>query len=73
MMSSPRLSFFKSFSFSLALSLLVLGIFADYHDLALAADDFAFFAHGLYGRSDFHFVNLLLASPGDAATGQVIG
>ena len=39
----------------LSLSLLMLGVFADDHDFALALDDFALFAHGLYGRSDFHF------------------
>ena len=58
---------------SSALSLLVLRIFANYHDFALALDYLALLAHGLHGRSDFHCVNLLLASPGDSAAGQIIG
>ena len=32
----------------------MLGVFANYHDLALALDDFALLAHGLHGRSYFH-------------------
>ena len=40
--------------FPLALLLLVLGVFADNHDFALALDDLALFAHGLDTRSDFH-------------------
>jgi len=32
----------------------MLWVFADNHYLALAADDFALFANGLYRRSDFH-------------------
>jgi hypothetical protein len=39
-----------------ALSLLVLGILADDHDAALAADDLAFFADGFDGRSYFHWI-----------------
>ena len=39
----------------LALTLLMLGILADHHDFALALDDLALLAHGLHGRSDFHF------------------
>ena len=56
----------------LALSLLVLGVFANYHDFALALDDFALLAHRLHGRSYFHLFYLLLASPGDSSAGQVI-
>ena len=37
-----------------ALPLLMLGVLADDHDLAMTLDDLALFAHGLYGRSDFH-------------------
>ena len=52
----------------------MLGVFADDHDFAFALDDFALFAHGLYGRSDFHLIYLqLLASPNDTAAGDVIG
>jgi hypothetical protein len=40
----------------LTLALLVLGVLADDHDFALALDDLALLAHGLHGRSDFHFV-----------------
>ena len=43
----------------LTLSLLVLGIFANDHDSALALDDLALLAHGLDRRSDFHVKNLL--------------
>ena len=57
---------------SLTLALLVLGVFADDHDFTLALDDLALFAHGLHGRSDFHLLYLLLASPGDAAAGQIV-
>ena len=39
----------------LALALLVLGIGANHHNAAFALDDFALFANGLNGRSDFHF------------------
>ena len=56
----------------LALSLLVLGVFANYHDFALALNDLAFLAHRLHGRSYFHLFYLLLASPGDTSAGQVI-
>ena len=38
----------------LALSLLMLGVFANYHYLSLALNDLALFAHGLYGRFYFH-------------------
>jgi hypothetical protein len=57
----------------LTLSLLVLGVFANNHNFALALDDLALLAHGLDARSDFHNVYLLLGSPGDAAAGEVIG
>ena len=50
----------------------MLGVFADNHDLTLALDDLALLAHGLNGRSNFHFVNLLFTSPGDAAPGQIV-
>ena len=55
-----------------ALTLLVLGVFADDHDFALALDDLALLAHGLHGRSDFHLCYLLLASPCDPAAGHVV-
>ena len=38
----------------LALALLMLGVFANDHDAALALDDLALFADGLNGRSHFH-------------------
>jgi len=38
----------------LTLTLLVLGILTDYHDLALALDDLALFANRFYRRSYFH-------------------
>ena len=44
----------------LTLSLLMLGVFANYHDFALALNDFALLAHGLHGRSYFHCDNLLM-------------
>ena len=56
----------------LALSLLVLGVLANYHDFALALDDFALLAHRLHGRSYFHLFYLLLTSPGDASAGQIV-
>ena len=37
-----------------ALLLLVLGILADNHDLALAANDLALFADRLHGRTNLH-------------------
>ena len=57
----------------LTLALLVLGVLANNHDFTLALDDLALFAHGLHGRSDFHLLYLLLASPSDSAAGHVIG
>ena len=57
----------------LALSLLMLGVLANDHNTAFAANDLALFAHGLHGRSYFHLFYLLLASPHDAAAGDVIG
>ena len=71
----------------LALSLLMLGVLANDHDAAFAADNLALFAHGLHGRSYFHsskpFLSavgviycspgpLSLGAPGDPAAGQVI-
>jgi hypothetical protein len=38
----------------LALTLLVLGIFANNHYFSLALNDLAFFANRFYGRSYFH-------------------
>ena len=38
----------------LALTLLVLGVFADDHDAALALDDLALFADGLDRRTNLH-------------------
>ena len=38
----------------LALLLLVLGVLADHHDLALAADDLALFTNRLNRRPDLH-------------------
>ena len=32
----------------------MLGVFANYHDFALALNYFALLAHGLHGRSYFH-------------------
>ena len=42
-----------------ALALLVLGVLADNHDLAVALDYLALLAHGLDRRSDFHLKFLL--------------
>ena len=50
----------------------MLGVLADDHDFARALDDLALLTHGLHGRSDFHLLYLLLASPGDAAAGQIV-
>ena len=36
----------------------MLRVLADNHYLTLALDDLALFAHGLYGRSYFHKLNL---------------
>ena len=44
----------------LALTLLVLGVLADNHDFAVTLDYLALFAHGLYGRSDFHCISSYL-------------
>ena len=55
----------------------MLGVLADNHNFALALYDLALFAHGLNGRSYFHFCLLekllLFASPRDAAASQVVG
>ena len=58
-----------------ALTLFVLGVLADDHHFAFPLDDLAFFAHGFYGRSYFHFwyLLLLLASPDNTAAGDIIG
>ena len=50
----------------------MLRIFTDDHYFALTLNHFAFFANRLYGRSYFHLLYLLLASPGDAAARQII-
>ena len=50
----------------------MLGVFANYHDFALALNDLAFFAHRLHGRSYFHLFYLLLASPGDTSASQIV-
>ena len=42
-----------------ALALLVLGVLADNHDLAMALYYLALLAHGLDGRPDFHLKFLL--------------
>ena len=71
----------------LALALLVLGVLANHHNTAFAANNLALLAHGLHGRSYLHkFVTFLsafcvldfagrglFAAPGDPATGQVVG
>ena len=46
----------------LALALLMLGVFANDHDAALALDDLAFFANGLDGRTNFHLWHLLMVN-----------
>ena len=64
----------------LALALFVLGIGANHHDAAFALDDFALFANGLNGRSDFHFQippctfpkRNLFRTPCNASLGQVV-
>lgn len=43
----------------LTLTLLVLGIFTDYHYSSLALNNFAFLANLFDRRSDFHCVTLL--------------
>ena len=55
-----------------ALTLLVLGVLANDHDFTLALDDLALLAHGLNGRSYFHLIYLLLASPGNSAAGNIV-
>ena len=62
-----------------ALTLLVLGVLADAHHFAVALDDLALLAHGLYAGTHFHGIPSLLLGcgllgpPGDAAPRQVIG
>ena len=65
----------------------MLGVLANHHNTAFAANNLALLAHGLHGRSYLHkFVTFLsafcvldfagrglFAAPGDPATGQVIG
>ena len=41
---------------SLALFLFMLGVFADYHDLAFSLDNLALLAYFLYGRFHFHII-----------------
>ena len=50
----------------------MLGVFANYHDFALALYDLALSAHRLHGRSYFHLFYLLLTSPGDTSAGQIV-
>jgi hypothetical protein len=52
----------------------MLWVLANYHYPAAAFDDLAFFTHGFYGRSDFHFAAplLLLTAPCNPAARQVI-
>ena len=65
---------------ALALSLLVLGVLADDHDLAFSLNDLALFADLLYRRLHFHgdtipfctFELWLFGSPGDTSLIQVI-
>jgi hypothetical protein len=38
------------------LLLLVLGIFADYHDFTFSLDNLALLAYFLYGRFHFHII-----------------
>jgi len=56
----------------LALLLLMLGILANDHYTALALDDLALFAHGLYGRSHFHDVASYLYPIGQLFERQVM-
>jgi hypothetical protein len=50
----------KSVKQFLALSLLMALVFGtNYHNFSVSFNDFAFVAHRLYGRSDFHFFFLL--------------
>ena len=59
-----------------ALLLLMLGILANHHYMALALDDLALFADQFHGRSYLHRCFLLselrLAAPGDTAPGEVV-
>ena len=57
---------------SLALLLLVLRILTDDHNAALALDDLALFADGLYGRSHFHDVASYLYPIGQLFERQVM-
>jgi hypothetical protein len=73
-----RSNFFAFFpkESGLALSLLVLGIFANNHHVAFSLDDFALFANLLDGRLNFHcfipFLFRLFFSPSDTSLGEVI-
>ena len=40
----------------LTLALLVLGVLADYHNLAVALDNLALFANSFDGRLNFHYI-----------------
>ncbi len=42
----------------------MLGVLADAHDLALALDDLAFFAHGLDTGTHFHRLSSLVMQDG---------
>ena len=55
--------------------MLVLGIFANNHHVAFSLDDFALFANLLYGRLNFHFLNLpfeLFLTPSDSSFREVV-
>ena len=60
MHNAELLNFNYAFCIVLALTLLVLGVLADNHDFAVTLDYLALFAHGLYGRSDFHCISSYL-------------
>jgi len=47
--------------FYLALLLLVSGVLADNHDLAISLDNLALFADGFHRRSDLHCISLLIS------------
>ena len=52
----------------------MLGILTDYHDFALALDDFALFANLFNGWLYLHFVTLpfLFSTPGDSTLCKIV-
>ena len=53
----------------------MLGVFAYYHNFTFSLDDFALFANLLYGRLNFHFLNLpfeLFLTPSDSSFREVV-